>query len=162
MNKSEQVYIGLGSNIGNKQENIKKTIELIEEKYQIISASSLFISEPWGFNSDEKFVNSVICIKTNDEPIEIFTFLKTIESRLGRVKTKKEGYEDRIIDLDILFYGDKILKTKEVTIPHKEIQNRRFVLEPMNEIDPEFIHPTFKQKIKSLLQDCPDTSICKK
>lgn len=159
MEQDTSVYIGLGSNLGNKEENIKKAIFLIEEKYKIHSTSSLYTSEPWGYNSDSHFFNAVICITTNESPISVFHYLKLIESKLGRIKKNTDRYEDRIIDLDILFYGKEIIENEMIIIPHKEIHNRRFVLEPLNELAPEFVHPILKIPIHTLLENCQDTSI---
>ena len=159
MNQGKLVYIGLGTNLGDRKENIKNTLSLIKEKYRITSSSNLYSSEPWGYESDTIFFNGVICIETNDDPITIFHFLKNIESKLGRIKTNQKNYEDRIIDLDILFYNDEITKNEIITIPHIEIQNRRFVLEPMNEIAPNYIHPILKKTISTLLKECKDQSL---
>ena len=89
----------------------------------------------------------------------IFYFLKNIESKLGRKKSNQKNYEDRIIDLDILFYNDETTENEIITIPHVEIQNRRFVLEPMNEIAPNYIHPILKKPIYTLLKECKDQSL---
>jgi 2-amino-4-hydroxy-6-hydroxymethyldihydropteridine diphosphokinase len=159
MNQGKLVYIGLGTNLGNRKENIKNTLSLIKEKYSIIFSSNLYSSEPWGYESDAIFINSVICIETNDDPMTIFYFLKNIESKLGRKKSNQKNYEDRIIDLDILFYNDETTENEIITIPHVEIQNRRFVLEPMNEIAPNYIHPILKKPIYTLLKECKDQSL---
>ncbi len=159
MNQGKLVYIGLGTNLGDKIENIKKTFLLIEEKYRITSISNLYSSEPWGYESEATFINGVICIETNDDPTTIFRFLKNIESKLGRTKSTHKNYEDRIIDLDILFYNDEITENETLTIPHLEIPNRRFVLVPMNEIAPNYIHPILKKPIYVLLNECKDQSL---
>lgn len=159
MNQDTIVYIGLGSNLGNKEDNIKKAILLLQEKYKTNQISSLYASEPWGYNSDSHFFNAVICITTNESPISVFNYLKMIESKLGRIKKNTDRYEDRIIDLDILFYGIEIIENEIITIPHKEIHNRRFVLDPLNELAPDFIHPVLKKPIHVLLENCQDTSI---
>ena len=159
MKKNIWVYIGLGSNMGNKDENIIKSIDIINKNYTLISKSNLYTSEPWGFNSDSSFVNAVICIETMENPESLFKFLKKIEQQFGRIKTNSNRYEDRIIDLDILFYGEEIIENETITIPHKEIPNRRFVLEPMNEIAPSFIHPYLKKTINTLLSGCKDKAI---
>lgn len=159
MNQGKLVYIGLGTNLGDRKENIKKTLQLIKENYTILYTSSLYSSEPWGYESDSYFINSVICIETHDDPFTIFHFIKNIELKLGRLKTKTNCYEDRIIDLDILFYSNETTENEILKIPHKEIPNRKFVLKPMNEIAPNFIHPTLKKTISTLLIECKDQSI---
>lgn len=159
MKKKTRVYIGLGSNMGNKEENIVKSVDIIKENHTLISKSNLYTSEPWGFNSDSTFINAVICIETMDDPDSLFEFLKNIEQQFGRDKKKSIGYEDRVIDLDILFFGDKILENEILSIPHKQIQNRKFVLVPMNEIASKFCHPQLNMTINELLEICPDSSI---
>lgn len=158
MKDNVKTFIGLGSNIGNREENIIKTIDFIAQKYNVISKSSLYTSEPWGYNSSSQFVNAVICIKTNEDPITLFQFLKNTEIKFGRIQKKTEQYEDRIIDLDILFIGDLVLKNEFLTIPHKEIQNRKFVLVPLNEIEPNLNHPFLNTTVNKLLEKCSDTS----
>ena len=161
MNKKHNIYIGLGTNLGNLEENLNKAIDLIQINYKIKSKSNLYYSEPLGFESTNHFLNSVICIESTDHVESIFSFLKDIENQMGRIKTKNEGYEDRVIDLDILFYNDLIFSNEMITIPHKEIINRRFVLEPMNEIASHFIHPVLKKTIFSLLDVCKDNTTLK-
>ena len=153
-----KTFIGLGSNIGNREENIIKTIDFISQKYNVTSKSSLYTSEPWGYNSSSQFVNAVICLETKEDPITLFHFLKTTEIKFGRTHKKTEQYEDRIIDLDILFIGDLILKNEFLTIPHKEIQNRKFVLVPLDEIEPNLNHPILNTTVNKLLENCSDTS----
>jgi 2-amino-4-hydroxy-6-hydroxymethyldihydropteridine diphosphokinase len=158
MKDNVKTYIGLGSNIGNRVENIIKTINFIAQKYNVTSKSSLYTSEPWGYNSSSQFVNSVICIETKEDPITLFHFLKNTEIKFGRIQNKTEQYEDRIIDLDILFVGDLIVKNEFLTIPHKEIQNRKFVLVPLDEIEPNLNHPILNTTVNKLLEKCSDTS----
>lgn len=153
------VFIGLGSNLGNKEENIEKTLTLINENHKIILVSKLYASEPWGFESKSKFVNAVICIQTKNDPLSLFNNLKDIESKLGRKKTKIGEYEDRVIDLDILFYEKEIIENEIIKIPHKEIQNRKFVLEPLNEIASNFVHPILNKPIYQLLAECKDNTL---
>jgi 2-amino-4-hydroxy-6-hydroxymethyldihydropteridine diphosphokinase len=159
MKDNEITFIGLGSNIGNREGNIIKTIEFISQNYNVISKSSLYTSEPWGYDSSSQFINAVICIETQEDPITLFHFLKNTEIKLGRTPKKTEQYEDRIIDLDILFIGDLVLKNEFLTIPHKEIQNRKFVLKPLNDIAPTFLHPILQKTILQLLIECKDKTL---
>lgn len=145
------VYIGLGSNLGDKEYNIKKSIDLIKEKCKILEISQLYKTEPVGYKNQDKFLNCAIKIKTELKPIELLGFLQSIEKRLGRIITIKNG--PRTIDLDILFYDDKIIKTKNLTIPHSRLHQRLFVLEPLEDISPNFIHPVLRKSIKELVSD---------
>lgn len=158
MNQEKLVYIGLGSNLGDKKNNIKQAISLIQENHKLISISSFYKSEPLGYKSNASFINAVICIGSRENVINLFKELKNIESFLGRTEKKTNQYEDRIIDLDILFFGNDIIDNELITIPHIEIPNRKFVLEPLFEIAPKLIHPTKNETIKTLLQKCRDVS----
>ena len=158
MRKINIVYIGIGTNLGDRAQNINQAIDLIKTKNLIHSISLFYKSEPWGFESNNHFLNCVIKIETEFDPEALFIQLKKIENQLGRIKTNKTNYEDRAIDLDILFYNQLILETPTLTIPHKEISNRRFVLEPMCEIASKFVHPVFNKKMIQLLNECDDKS----
>jgi 2-amino-4-hydroxy-6-hydroxymethyldihydropteridine diphosphokinase len=161
MGHNHIVFIGLGSNIGNKELNIEKAIEHIEKQANILLKSSIYSSEPWGFDSSYSFLNSVIKIETQLTPQLLFEFLKEIELKMGRVKKNKNEYEDRIIDLDILFFDDEIISNETLSIPHIQLVNRKFVLEPLNEISSDFIHPLLNKTIGVLLQECTDMSVLK-
>ena len=148
-------YIGLGSNLGDKEDNIKKAIGLMKEKCKILEVSSLYKTEPVGYKNQDWFLNCTVEIKINFRPHELLTFLKSIEKKLGRVKTIKNG--PRTIDLDILFYGNEVIKTNNLTIPHPRLHERLFVLEPLKEICPEFVHPILKKNINELIFDLRNT-----
>lgn len=158
MSESNLVYIGIGTNLGDKKNNLKNALKHIKNEFILIKSSSIYKSKPIGYNSDSIFFNGVLLINTSKSPQEVFKILKKIEDKLGRIKTKQNEYEDRIIDLDILFFNNEIIQDELITIPHKEIQNRKFVLEPLNEINPELIHPILNQKIKELLEKTLDHS----
>jgi len=142
------VFIGIGSNIGNKEENIRKAIGLIKEKCKILRISSLYETEPIGFKKQDWFLNCAIEIETEFEPLELLNFLQSIEKKMGRVKTIKNG--PRIIDLDILFYDNKIINEKGLAVPHPRLHERLFVLEPLKEICSDFVHPVLKKSISEL------------
>lgn len=153
------VYLILGSNLGNRLHFLQQAKQQLTEKAgRIISQSSLYETEPWGFNHDNQFINQVIILQTQLLPADLLTEIKNIEKLLGREKGK-ERYTARTIDIDILFYDNLIVNTPQLTIPHAEIPNRRFVLEPLCEIDGEFFHPCFKKPIKELLSECSDSNI---
>ncbi len=141
------VYIGLGSNKGNKLDFLRKAVEKInnDEKCNVKVSSSLYETKPLGNRKQENYLNAVIKISTEYSIIELFNFLKSIEKGLGRSKTERWG--DREIDIDILFYNDLIYSDEIITIPHKGIPNRDFVLVPLCEINSNLIHPELKQKI---------------
>ena len=150
------VYIQLGSNIGKRESFITKSMHKVEDDIgKIITASSIFETTAWGNENQNSFLNSVIEIKT---PFDAFTILQKsqeIENHLGRERSDKWG--ERTIDIDILFYNNKIINTKELTIPHPLVQNRKFVLVPLSEIAPNYMHPILKKNISTLLSECKDT-----
>ena len=142
------VFLGLGSNIGNKEDNINKALAFISELYIVKKISHLYVTEPVGNIKQEWFLNCVVEIQTDVDPKKLLSAVKSIERKLGRKKTVQNG--PRIIDIDILFYGDHILKTKNLVIPHPSIQDRLFVLQPMMDINPDLIHPVLKRSIHEL------------
>ena len=149
-----KVYIGIGSNIGNRPGNIKKACQYLTNipACKIKKVSSIYETSPVG-PRQRYYINAAAQLETELSPLMLLKELNKIESLMGREKQKKR-LMPRIIDLDILFYEDEIIKTRELTVPHKEIQNRRFVLEPLAEISPKFIHPVSKitvAKMRNLL-----------
>lgn len=147
------VFLGIGTNIGNKKKNITDATIIIGSVMGVIRAlSSLYETEPWGYESPNTFLNAVIQIETEIEPQKCLDIAKAIEREMGRVHTK-EGYEDRIIDIDILFYDDTIYHSGNLTIPHPLIEKRDFVLRPMAEIAPDFRHPISGKTMKNLLHE---------
>jgi 2-amino-4-hydroxy-6-hydroxymethyldihydropteridine diphosphokinase len=153
----QEIYIGLGSNLGNRLENIRKAIELMKEQgIEIVKESSIYETEPMGYKEQGWFLNSVVKGKTELSPRRVWKRLEKIEKLMGREREIKWG--PRIIDLDILFYGDKILNGKELQIPHSELHKRRFVLVPLEEIAPELVHPVLNKSIRELLGELKDNS----
>lgn len=145
-----KVYIGIGSNIGNREENCQKALELIiKSGIKVKKCSSMIETEPWGVKEQPRFINMAIEIETELNPEELLGLLKKIEGTLGRRQTTRWG--PREIDLDILLYDDMILKTPELEIPHPLLHKREFVLQPLAEIAPDKIHPVFKKSVKELL-----------
>ena len=154
------VYIGLGSNLGEKKKNITNaTIILGSIMGDIRLLSSLYETEPWGFQSDNTFVNAVILVETDCTPETCLKMAKSIEREMGRTYHHPgEGYEDRIIDIDILLYDDVILNTESLILPHPLLHKRKFVLEPLAEIAPELIHPALHKPIAHLLKELVDNA----
>jgi 2-amino-4-hydroxy-6-hydroxymethyldihydropteridine diphosphokinase len=146
------VYIGIGSNLDNREENCKKAIKLLlENGIQVVKISSMIETEPWGIKEQPKFINIAVMIETGLEPKELLDLLKKIETEMGRLPNIRWG--PRIIDLDILLYGSLVLNTPELKIPHPGISERIFVLKPLAEIAPNILHPVLKKSIKTLLDE---------
>ena len=140
-----QVYLGLGTNLGDKEANLKAAIEEIRKRVgEITSLSAFYASEPWGFESENSFLNAVCCVISDFSPVEILSITQDIERELGR-KTKSVGgiYSDRMIDIDILLYDDLQIHTPELTIPHPLMWERDFVMIPLHEIAPHITPPYF-------------------
>ncbi len=138
-----KVFIGLGSNLGDKRKNIEQTIKLIENRIgHVVATSDFIITKPMGFKSDNMFVNAVIVIDTTESPYKVLQLTQEVERDLGRLHKSTGGiYHDRIIDVDILLYDDIILSTHELTIPHPKMKERQFVLLPLSQISPDLIIP---------------------
>ncbi len=148
-------YIGIGSNLGSPAENCLKAIEHLNahSDLTLLTQSSLYQSEPFGLPDQDWFVNAAIQLTTGLSPEDLLQACLSIEQSMGRTRNEKWG--PRIIDLDILFYDDLILKQDGLEIPHPGIPERSFVLEPMNEIAPDLIHPSLKISVQELLDKIP-------
>ncbi|MCW1734896.1 2-amino-4-hydroxy-6-hydroxymethyldihydropteridine diphosphokinase [Anaerorudis cellulosivorans] len=152
-----RIFLGLGSNLGDKEKNIEEAYRRIEERIgKIVSKSAFYVTRPEGFLSENWFVNTV-CEVVSDMPVdEVFAITQTIEKQLGRTKKSENGnYADRVIDIDMLMVDDSIIDTPELTVPHPRMHLRRFVLVPFAEIAPDVVHPVFKQSIRDLLEQLP-------
>jgi len=134
-----QVYLGLGTNLGDKEANLKAAIEEIRKRVgEVTSLSAFHASEPWGFTSENTFLNAVCCVSTGFSPMEVLRLTQDIERSLGRLKKSVNGqYSDRLIDIDILLYDDLHLSTPELTVPHPLMWERDFVMIPLHEIAPD-------------------------
>ena len=149
-------YLLLGGNIGDRLANFEKAKQLLEKQVgKIITSSSIYETASWGNTDQPDFLNQVLLIETNLTAEQIMEQILLIESKLGRVRTEKNA--SRTIDIDILFFNEQIIETKSIIIPHPQIQNRKFVLYPLNELAPDLAHPVLKKTIHELLFQCKDT-----
>lgn len=149
----EIVYIGIGSNIGNRERNCLSAIEFLcnSRFFKVLRTSSLYHTEPIGFKEQRWFINCVVSGTTDVSPRELLILLKDYEKSQKRERSVKWG--PRVIDLDILFYGQRVINEEGLIIPHPEIENRLFVLIPLSEIEPGFEHPVSKKRISDILSN---------
>jgi 2-amino-4-hydroxy-6-hydroxymethyldihydropteridine diphosphokinase len=152
-----RVYIGIGSNLGDRLQNLARALERLEDVCDIITVSSVYETEPVGFSSPHMFLNMAVAGETGLDPSDLLEQLKEIEDELGRRRDSHN--RDREIDLDILLYEGMIYRNSMVTIPHPEMDHRLFVLVPLAEIAPDAVHPVKGVTIRSLLENCPATSL---
>jgi len=148
---SHFAYLGIGSNLGDKIEQCRKAISeiLAIQGHRLLAQSSFYKTQPMGNPDQDWFINGVIQIETDLDPLELLRKLKEIESKMGRKETFRWG--PRVIDLDLLLYDDLVMKTDELEIPHPQLTQRQFVLIPLVEIDPDLIHPALKKTMRKLL-----------
>ncbi len=159
-----KVYLSLGSNLGNKIQNLqiaKSEIELQIGK--IISTGGIYETEPWGFENEHWFLNTVIEIETDYNALEVLKICLQIEENMGRIRDASQNeYTARIIDIDLLFFDNEIINLPELSVPHPHIQSRNFVLYPLAEIAENYIHPKLNMPIKVLLEKSKDDTQIKK
>ena len=148
-----EAYLSIGSNIGNKEENLNRAIELINsyKEIEVTKVSSFLVTEPWGYLDQEEFVNAALKLKTILSPQKLMKILLDIEQEMKRERIIKWG--PRIIDLDIIFYDDLVLEDELVTVPHPRMEEREFVLKPLSEICGNKVHPLLKKRVFRLLDD---------
>ena len=151
------VFLSLGSNRGNRQEYLQTALSFLEKRGgKVLKASHIYETQPWKMTDDTNFLNQVIWLETNLDASQMMELIIETETSMGRIRAKS-GYEPRTIDIDILFFNEDILNSPSLTIPHPLIAQRRFILEPLSELAPDYIHPLLKKTIKQLLSDCPDS-----
>lgn len=144
-------YIGIGTNLGNRMKNIEKALLLMVSKgIAIKRVSTIIETEPYGFSLQPEFLNCVVEAETNLTPRKLLEALLLIEIEMGRIRSVRWG--PRVIDLDIIFYGESVILEKDLTIPHRDMHNRAFVLQPMCELAPDFVHPVLERTMCELLE----------
>jgi len=149
-----KLYILLGGNLGDKQLVFSDArARLNQQVGTITNQSAIYETEPWGFESDDIFWNQVLEISTALSPEKVLQQTQQIERELGRIR-KANQYDSRIIDIDILFYGDQVIELENLIIPHPRIQERKFALVPLCEIASELIHPVFHKSIRQIVNEC--------
>lgn len=148
------VYLSLGSNLGNRKQNIVRAVALLAERVGSISAlSSLYETAPWGFESENAFLNAAVCMCAGLLPAELLQVTQQIEREMGRARKTDRYYHDRPIDIDLIFYDELVLDTPDLVLPHPFMQQRGFVLEPLVEIAPDLLHPLLHKSMKTLYRE---------
>ncbi len=158
------MFLSIGSNLGNKKNNLQEAIDYIK-KYdvKVNAVSTIYETEPWGFETDNSFYNIVLKISTDLNALDLLTILLSIENNLGRIRnSENKTYISRIIDIDIITYDNQIIETEKLTIPHLYMHKRKFVLMPLQEIEPLFVHPALNKSIDKLLLECNDETAINK
>lgn len=155
-----KVYIGLGTNLGDKEQNLRSAVQKIEEQIgNIVSLSAFYVTAPWGFASENSFLNAAACVETALLPFEVLQQTQAIEHELGRThKSVNRSYTDRLIDIDLLLYDDLILSGTspsgaQLDLPHPLMAKRDFVMRPLAEIAPELVHPVVGKTMKEILSE---------
>ena len=146
--ETHTVYLALGSNLGNRQENLKQALAALTPQLEVKAKSHVYETPPWGYEEQPKFFNQAIQGETYLQPEPLLKHLKRLEVALGRQGTFQNG--PRLIDIDILFFDDLILNTATITLPHPRLHERGFVLQPLMDIAPELVHPVLRQSIREL------------
>ena len=155
MPPNEEVYLLLGTNLGDRAANLHRATQLIRQAVgPVVAASSYYETEAWGVREQPSFFNQLLRVTTTLEHEPLLHALQAIEQQLGKVKLGH--WRERLIDLDILYFGNRLVHTPFLTLPHPEIQNRRFTLVPLCEIVPQFVHPVLRKTQEQLLAECSD------
>lgn len=142
------VYLSLGTNIGNKRHNLIKAAALLAERVgDILALSDIYETEPWGFVTQNTFLNAALMLETTCSPDKLLEETQQIEREMGRIEKSDGVYHDRIIDIDLLMYDSLVMQTAQLTLPHPLMQERKFVMEPLAEIASDIVHPVLKETI---------------
>ena len=153
-----KVYLGLGTNLGDKEQNLRDAVQKIEEQIgKVVSLSAFYVTAPWGFTSENSFLNAAACVETELSPLDVLQKTQAIERELGRMKKSINGaYSDRLIDIDLLLYDNLVLSVTsptgaELNLPHPLMTERDFVMKPLAEIAPELVHPVLGKTMRELI-----------
>jgi 2-amino-4-hydroxy-6-hydroxymethyldihydropteridine diphosphokinase len=150
-----RAILATGTNLGDKANNLQHAVQLLSEQTgKLLAISSIYRTEAWGIHDQPEFYNQVLIIETSLDPHALLESMLSIERQMGRERRIKWG--ERLIDLDILFYEDLVLQTPDLQIPHPFLQARNFVLQPLLEIAPDFVHPVLQKDVRTLAEECPD------
>ena len=155
--KSERIYMSLGTNMGNREMYLEAVRKELPPEVIILEESPIYQTEPWGYLDQPDFLNQVIAAETSLTPQELLVFIKGIEQKIGRKPSFRFG--PRVVDIDILFFGDRIIQEKDLQIPHPRMKDRAFVLVPLADIHPELIYPGTDLSIADLLRDVDQTGV---
>ncbi|MEO8239436.1 MAG: 2-amino-4-hydroxy-6-hydroxymethyldihydropteridine diphosphokinase [Flavobacterium sp.] len=160
MKSQHQVVLSIGSNQGNRLENIENCISLIHQEVgTVIQVSKLYETPAWGFESDA-FYNCALLLHSNLSAQKILSQILKVEKKLGRIRSDQQGYQSRIIDVDLIVFDDEIIDSEKLQVPHPLMQNRKFVLLPMQDLKLDWKHPVFQKTISELIAISPDDSVC--
>jgi 2-amino-4-hydroxy-6-hydroxymethyldihydropteridine diphosphokinase len=162
----QKIYIGMGSNLGDRKDQLEKARELVGKQVGNVVARSRFYESPaWGYPSEHRYIDCCLAVETVLEPLQVLDALLSIERSMGRPargekdpSARRETYTDRLIDLDLLLYGDLVMDHPRLQVPHPRMGERKFVLQPLAEIAPEAVHPVEQLTIREMRDRCPDTS----
>lgn len=159
----DNIYISIGSNLDNPVSNCEEAVGRLKSisLFNVLEVSHFYETEPWGvIDEQDNYINLALRLESSLSPEKLLVILKGMETAMGRNNYGK--WESRIIDLDIIFYGNAVRESSQLTIPHPFCHQRRFVLEPLAEIAPDFVHPLQEQSVSQLLGNLRDESFCKK
>jgi len=159
MSEVHEVYLSMGSNIGNRMDYLRFGIKELKRELKLVAISSIYETEPWGYSDETPYLNLVAQFKTQLNVQELIHFSQNLEKTAGRILKKqslKSDYQARTLDIDVLFYDRQIVRETNVEIPHPRLHLRNFVLIPFAEINGSFVHPVFNKTIDELIADCSD------